>query len=366
MRALFVLFLCVLLSPVDSLGQKVLLDLSAEEASPIEAKYRIVEVLDHRINKAKIGEVFERGGHKLPVTFKGDLEQLATRFFNQIIQAEDSSEQEIQVRIFEIDLIEKFNAEKKLYEGEVELGLGFFAKGTFDAVHLLDYAASTQYQRSGFRMDKVEDIVTKLFQNGVTYFDTWIKSQALSNRALARDFRLEIVNHDQVSTADKIYYDSARPLNWADFKARPNPSSKNNATIFTSFSVQGISMMDSGSVVQSLEINAYMLPRQSWVKNQSDYGLNHEQRHFDVVKIIADRLIHRLKSMELDLDFYQARINEAYLEAYREMNRLQEFYEKQTQNGLNSTEQDNWNQLIDEALAGDWRRIDSLLRSGRR
>jgi hypothetical protein len=68
----------------------------------------------------------------------------------------------------------------------------------------------------------------------------------------------------------------------------------------------------------------------------------------------------------LDLDFYQARINEAYLDSYREMNRLQEFYDKQTQNGINTTEQEKWNQRIDEALAGDWNWIEELLRSGRR
>jgi hypothetical protein len=73
-----------------------------------------------------------------------------------------------------------------------------------------------------------------------------------------------------------------------------------------------------------------------------------------------------LKTTNLDLHFYQARINEAYLDAYREMNRLQEFYDKQTQNGINTTEQEKWNQLIDKALAGDWEWIENLLRSERR
>lgn len=342
-----------------------MLDLNLASNTPKETAYQIIEVLDHRIQKVSIGEVFERGGHKIPVTFKENLDQLAARFFRQNILPSDSA-QEIQVRIFELELKENYNEEQDLYEGEVQLGIGFFLKGNFDSESLVDYLGSTQYRRSGFRMDKVEEVVTKLFQNSLVYFDTWYNSQNLANRALAKSFRLDIIDSKQNSTEDKVYYDPARPLVWRDFKDRPSAISKNNATIFTSFSVQGISLMDSGSVVQTLEIAVYMLPYQSWVKSPSDYGLNHEQRHFDVVRIVADRLIHKLKTMNLDLDFYQARINEAYLDAYREMNRLQEFYDKQTQNGLNKVEQENWNQLIDEALAGDWRRIDSLLRSGRR
>ncbi|HSF54808.1 MAG TPA: hypothetical protein VLA71_13725 [Algoriphagus sp.] len=365
MRTLLVFCFIAFFSAEKTFAQKVVLDLNWGNETPKDTEYQIIEVLDHRIQKASIGEVFERGGHKLPVTFKENLDQLATRFYLQNLNPRDSA-QEIQVRIFEMELEEIYDEEEKLYEGEVQLGIGFFLKGSYEPEHLLDYLGETQYRRSGFRMDKVEEVVNKLFQNSLVYFDTWYNSQNLKNRALAKAFRLEILDQNQNSTGDKVYYDSARPLVWEDFKDRPSAISKNNATIFTSFSVQGISQMDSGSVVQSLEISVYMLPYQSWVKNPSDYGLNHEQRHFDVVRIVADRLIHRLETMDLDLDFYQARINEAYLDAYREMNRLQEFYENQTKNGINTAEQENWNQLIDEALAGDWRRIDSLLRSGRR
>lgn len=365
MRTLLVCCFIFLISSGYTIAQKVVLDLKSETHTPKETKYRILEVLDHRIQKANIGEVFERGGHKIPVTFQENLDQLATRFFSQSIHPEDSA-QVIQVRIFELELEENFNEPQKLYEGEVQLGLGFFVKGSSEPEHLLDFLGSTQYRRSGFRMDRVEEVVTKLFQNGLDYFDTWYTSQNLSNRALAKTIRLEIIDQNRNSTGEKIYYDAARPLVWEDFKDRPNPLSRNNATIFTSFSVQGISLMDSGSVVQTLEISVYMLPYQSWVKNPSAYGLNHEQRHFDVVRIVADRLIYKLKTMDLDLDFYQARINEAYLDAYREMNRLQDFYEKRTQNGINTDEQEKWNQWLDEALAGDWGWIEELLRSEKR
>jgi hypothetical protein len=361
MRTLLVIFFCISFLAQEVAAQRVLLRLIPGQKAALETEYRYKEVFDHRIKKSSIGEVFERAGHKLPVVIDGDLEQSAARFFEESIQPKDSAEKEIQVRIYNIDLSEVFNPETKLYEGQLELEIGFFVVGSFDPVHLLDYSGAIQYQRSGFRMNRVEEVLNRLFYNSLVYFDAWIKDQALSNRALAKSFRLDIVEPDRVSKVDKVYYDPDRPLVWNDFKARPNPGSKNNATIFTSFSLGGVSLMDSGSVVQTLEINVYMLPMQSWVKQPSAYGLNHEQRHFDVVRIVADRLIHRLENMDLSLDFYQAQINEAYLDAYREMNRLQELYEQGVNHGLDLEGQAQWNQWIDEALGGDWKRIEGLL-----
>jgi hypothetical protein len=360
-KTLFINCFCILLFAGNAFAQRVVINLDPKGISPKKTEYQILEVLDHRIQKAAIGEVFNQTAQKSPVSINGNLEQVATRFFTKITNPKDSA-QLIQIRIFELELNESFDRDQRLYQGDVQLALGFYVKGSGEPEHLLDYLGTTQYRRSDFRMDLVEDVITKLFQNSLDYFDKWYNSQKLDHRALAKSIRLEIIEPKENSTPDKVYYDPERPLTWEDFKARPTPLSKNSATIFTSFSVQGISLMDAGSVVQTLEISVYMLPYQSWVKSPSDYGLNHEQRHFDVVRIVADRLIHKLKNQDFDLDFYQARINEAYLDAYREMNRLQEFYDKQTQNGINTTEQEKWNQWIDEALAGDWQWIEDLLR----
>jgi len=364
-KTLFINCFCILLFAGNAFAQRVVINLDPKGISPKESEYQILEVLDHRIQKAAIGEIFNQTAQKSPVSINGNLEQVATRFFTKITIPKDSA-QLIQIRIFELELKESFDREQRLYQGDVQLALGFYVKGSSEPEHLLDYLGTTQYRRSDFRMDRVEEIINKLFQNSLEYFDSWYKSQNLNNRALAKSIRLDIIEPKQNSTDDKVYYDPERSLIWEDFKARPTPLSKNNATIFTSFSVQGISLMDAGSVVQTLEISVYMLPYQSWVKNPSEYGLNHEQRHFDVARIVADRLIHKLKNQDFDLDFYQARINEAYLDAYREMNRLQEFYDKQTQNGINTLEQEKWNQRIDEALGGDWEWIEDLLRGERR
>lgn len=359
MRTLLVLCFNIFLFSGNTFGQQVLLDLFPEGKSPHPTAYEIGGVVDQRNQKSKIGDVFRPGGEKIPVTFKGNLDQLVSRLFSQSIDPTDSASR-IQVRIYELELKEIYNQDQKLYDGDIQLGIGFFLMGSNEPVHLLDYLGSSQYRRSGFTMDKLENVINKLFQSSLDYFHNWYLTQNLSNRTLAKTIRLEILDQIENSTEEKVVYDSARKLVWEDFRDIPRPGSRNNATIFTSFSVQGVSQMEAGSVVQSLEISVYMVPSQSWVKQPSEYALNHEQRHFDIVRIVADRLIYKLKMMDLDLDFYQAKINEGYLDSYREMNRLQEFYDKQTQNGINSDEQEKWNQWIDEALAGKWGKIDSM------
>ncbi len=95
-----------------------------------------------------------------------------------------------------------------------------------------------------------------------------------------------------------------------------------------------------------------MLKSSSWVREgaRKAYGLNHEQRHFDIVKIVVERFKRKLLSMELAPDDYEGVLGYQYLEVYREMNRMQDEYDSETRHGINKTVQEKWNQRIDEEL----------------
>jgi dihydroneopterin aldolase len=124
-RTLLVFCFIAFFSAEKTFAQKVVLDLNWENETPKETEYQIIEVLDHRIQKASIGEVFERGGHKLPVTFKENLDQLATRFYLQNLNPRDSA-QEIQVRIFEMELEEIYDEGKSFMKEKSNWRLGSF------------------------------------------------------------------------------------------------------------------------------------------------------------------------------------------------------------------------------------------------
>ncbi len=342
-------------------GQELKVSLRPIEVPLQSTGYKIVEAIDLRANKSSIGEVHYFKGQKRKVTFQNSFDQSLMGFFRSSVQAIPDKPLHIQARIYSLGVSEKPISGNNIYEGNIELVIGFFKKENSELVHLVDYTGSAQYRRSLNRMDMIENVVNRVFHNSLNYFDTWMKMQVMENRDLARSVRLEIIDTPKTSNSDTVYYSSKRPLVWSDFKEFPQRSSRFNASIFTSFSVQGKSMVESGEIVQRLELDVYMIPSQSWVKNPSDYALNHEQRHFDIVRIVADRLIKRLNQAELTPEWYEATINDLYFEAYREMNRLQEIYDKQTRHGMDTDAQERWNRMIDESLKGSWKNIDLVL-----
>lgn len=361
-KAIFLLFICSIFHQV-SRGQQLTVDLIAS-GKPIEqTTYQITEVIDLRINKNQIGEVFQFNERKGKVVLKNSLGTSALSFFQKNVRPYQKEVIKIQARVYDFNLSESKAYDSNIYNGDIQLIIGFYKIGSFEPIHLVDYSGSVQYRRSANRLEMIESTLSRIFRSSLEYFDAWIRMQVMDNPNLARVVRLEIIDKAKESNKDTVYYSPNRPLEWADFKDRPNSGSRYNASIFTSFSIQGKSLVEAGTIVQNLEIDVYMLPDQSWVRNQNDYALNHEQRHFDVARIVADRLVDKLKSIELDPDWYEATINDEFLNAYREMNRLQEIYDKQTRHGMDTMEQERWNKLLDEALSGNWTGINQVLSS---
>jgi hypothetical protein len=96
-----------------------------------------------------------------------------------------------------------------------------------------------------------------------------------------------------------------------------------------------------------------MLPDYSWVKDHARdaYSLNHEQRHFDIAKLVAEQFKQQVHPDSLTAEDHKSILHWKYLDAYREMNRLQEQYDDETGHGTNATEQARWNRYIDRALS---------------
>ncbi|RYE23778.1 MAG: DUF922 domain-containing protein, partial [Sphingobacteriaceae bacterium] len=79
----------------------------------------------------------------------------------------------------------------------------------------------------------------------------------------------------------------------------------------------------------------------------NDYTLNHEQRHFDLVKIAAKHFEQKLREATLPVTNYDGVLNVQFYESFREMNRLQKQYDAETEHGLNLVQQEIWNKRID-------------------
>lgn len=341
-----------------ALGQKYILDLSTSVAKKEERNYDFVEIIDGRAEQA-IGIVYSEQRERLPVTFGSSMRADLLPFYHLFYTPSQNSAYQIQVKVYNFDLKEVYQADSKLYHGTVQLSIGFFAKGNSKPVHLVDYNSSLQYRRSANKISSINEVVRNLFQKSWEFFDAWVQTQQLNHPELADRVILKVYDPVRPSSKDTVFYDPERPLTWEDFTDRPRPYSKNNATIFTSFSIEGNGNVASGSIEQEVHVKTYMLPRQSWVKVKSPYALNHEQMHFDLVRVVADRMISKLRQLDLEPYLFHAKLNELYLDAYREMNKVQEAYDSQTRHGLDQNMQSKWNQIIKEALEGNYQKLEA-------
>jgi len=341
-------------------GQDVILKLKSDGNTPQTRDYTFKQVIDSRAQKS-IGQIYDPQRNKHPASFADNLPQEILGFYNARINSTKNPYYKFLVKVYKLDLKEIYHPDLKGYRGDIQLSLGFFLIGENEPVHLVDFTSKVQYGRPGTQMHYVESSIHKLFESSWEYFDSWLSTQYLTNRSLVKKVRLNIIDPIRESSKDTVFYDPKRPLTWADFTETPNPRSSYNATIFSSISIEGNANIENGEIVQVISVKVYMLPEQSWVKDASEYANNHEQRHFDLTRIAANRMIIRLKNVELEPFLFEATLNDIYLDAYREMNRLQELYDSQTRNGMNSEKQADWNQIIRKALAGDMETLDKFL-----
>lgn len=352
--------MCILFSLGNTFSQEIILKLNSDESAAQERNYQFEEVIDGRMQKS-VGQIYDSQHNKNSSSFGGLLAKQALELYKSKITLSANPSYSLVVKIYNLDLKEIYLPNQRGFKGEIQLSLGFFLAGENEPVHLVDFNSKAEYGRPTNDMKNVQTSIQRIFENSWEYFDAWLSTQYQSNRSLAKKVRLNIIDPKRPSSRDTVFYDAGRPLTWDDFRDIPNPRSSFNATIFSSLSIEGNATVVNGEIVQTIEVKVYMLPSQSWVKNANSYANNHEQKHFDLTRIAADRMIHALKNRDLEVNLYEAKLHDMYLDAHREMNRMQELYDRQTQHGINKDMQASWNQLIKDALSGNWVLLEKIL-----
>ncbi|MCO4294740.1 hypothetical protein NF867_17895 [Solitalea sp. MAHUQ-68] len=152
---------------------------------------------------------------------------------------------------------------------------------------------------------------------------------------------------------DTLFYNPQRLLVWSDFKAAPRATSSYSAAAFTGFGYTGKIRYSNDTAIIAIRLEVYFIKPFSWVHENSknNYALAHEQRHFDITYLITERFKQRLLETDLDAD-YDSIIQYQYIQAYREMNRLQEKYDNETRHGLIESEQERWERQVKAWLDG--------------
>ena len=235
--------------------------------------------------------------------------------------------------------------------GEVAVAVSFHLKRRADTLDLVSYRGGIRYTRSSNQTATVEQALRQSLVGAMQYLDNWMNREVGHNEKLARTVKVTFTDYTRNEEADTVFYSPGRPLVWDDFRDVPRPGPY-AATVFPSFAQEGRRRVENGTVHVDLLLKVFVLKDASWVRpgSRDDYGLNHEQRHFDLVKLVAERFKRKVLADSLTVEDYDGQIGYEFLESYREMNRLQEAYDGETRHGLDKEAQERWNRRIDEEL----------------
>ncbi|MFD1141610.1 DUF922 domain-containing protein [Larkinella insperata] len=314
--------------------------------------FSLLRIRDERSLKSSLGTILTSTKSSMPVRSNDEVSDVFTELLRSGFRP-DSSRVPIIIRVREFVFSEKVKNETQA-EGVCRLELAFDVLRDGKPVQLTTYTARTIYTRSFGQTDRLELVGRKAFESAVQYLSNWVKINRDKSPALVKGIKFVLIDHAvQQASGDTVFYSPMRPLIWDDFQAEPRLGSRNAATIFPTFSYEGRSRWVNGYIQVELTFKTFMVKSMSWVRpgSKTDYGLLHEQKHFDIVKLIVERFKQRIVSDDaMDLDDYNSRVQFLYLDAYRDMNRWQEQYDSETQHGLNHAEQDRWNRKIAQDL----------------
>ncbi|PKV75215.1 hypothetical protein [Pontibacter ramchanderi] len=315
-------------------------------------EFYIADVIDERTDKKAVAYLLPLTGvaKAQPVDLQGGGYQALRVFIDKGIPA-NKLLRPVVIRLKEMQVREAPAAAGRV-AGSIAIEMAFETQQDGETVQLLQYKGGGRYERPIGRNEVTEPALRQSITEALRYLNTWMDREASTNPKLAKGINVTFTDYNSSSDQDTVFYNPGRPLNWNDFKADINRTSRFSATVFPSFAYEGETEVKDGIIHLHLNMKVYVLKSSSWVKDNAkdSYGLNHEQRHFDIVKLVSERFKQKIKPDELSLTDYNSNVQYHFIESFREMNRLQEQYDSETRHGLDKAAQERWNQTLDAQL----------------
>ncbi|WP_341842098.1 DUF922 domain-containing protein [Chitinophaga caseinilytica] len=152
-------------------------------------------------------------------------------------------------------------------------------------------------------------------------------------------------------SSDTLFYHQ-RHATAEDFRGSPGFGARSDAVSFTSFGFDGSTRRFRDTLEVHLVLQVFWVRSASWTRTRppSRHILVHEQLHFDITRLVAERFRKKVLSMPLTIDDHDSRIQYEYLESFREMNQLQEAFDDEARHGANGIAEARWQQRIHSAL----------------
>lgn len=151
---------------------------------------------------------------------------------------------------------------------------------------------------------------------------------------------------------DTIYYSTDRKLTWQDFQGAVPANTPWGAMTASGFSFNS-SMNDDGDNIDiTIGVFSFFIKHNSWKRPDihSAYHLEHEQRHFDITQLGAEKLVSELGKTSLTGKNYKKILNSVFNKVYDENTALQQQYDLETKNGMDIVKQNEWNEKLEKQM----------------
>jgi len=321
--------------------------------------FTIADVRDERANRSAVAWLFPaptKPGAPLAAPAAVDLQGGAADALRQFAWKSlprNSALRPIVVRVRECQITETAAANGTI-EGRVSLHLAFdWQRSGSPPLLLTEYRGGARYGRRSTDQTMIEPMLRQSLADALRYLNGWMNEAVTHDVRLATSVRPVFRNDVRQTEPDTLFYDPARPLRWTDFTGRPR-TGQYAAAVFPSFAYHGQPRVRNEVVELDMTLQVFVVRSSSWVGlgHETAVNLNHEQRHFDIVKLVAERFRRKATADSLTVEDYNSILQLQYLKSFTEMNRLQDQYDNETRHGQDDAAQEHWNRRIDTELRG--------------
>jgi hypothetical protein len=169
--------------------------------------------------------------------------------------------------------------------------------------------------------------------------------------AFPQKIRVNVVMDNKANKPgnDTIYYNANRKLSWQDFHGNAPANAMWGAMTASGISFNS-SMNDDGDHIDiTINVFSFFTKHDSWKRPDihSDYHLEHEQRHFDITRLGAEKLVDELRKAKFTSQNYRNVLHSIFDKVYKENTALQQQYDLETKHSIDTAKQIEWNNRIE-------------------
>ncbi|WP_345070886.1 hypothetical protein [Hymenobacter fastidiosus] len=325
--------------------------LRATPLPPAATRFYAAAVLDARTSRGAVAHLLTsptkpgQPGVVQPVGLAGGTRAALQGFVQQSVPP-NPARRGVTIRLTECQVTEKaVPGSPGQVEGRVVVAMAFEWQRDGQTVPLTEYRNVARYGRPVGQRAVVAPTLQTALGLGLRYLNDWLIQAEGHNLKLVEGVRVTFQDFTQNTDPDTLFYAPGRPLTRADFRGPPRPGHY-AAAVFPSFAFSLQPRIAQGRLQLDVQTKVFVVRNSSWMSAAADAAvLNHEQRHFDLAKLVAERFKQKIQADRLRVDDYNAVIQLAYFTSFQEMNRLQEQYDHEISTGPVGAQQ-RWDERI--------------------